>query len=76
MLKMAKVDFRVCECPFADDLKILNVPVLTTEQHPRGECTPIHQACSDVFAVFGSTVPELKYDELEELQMGIYPKTG
>ncbi|KAF8607656.1 Isochorismatase hydrolase [Ceratobasidium sp. AG-I] len=40
--------------------KILNVPVLTTEQHPR---------------VFGNTVPELMYDHLDNLQLGIYPKT-
>ncbi|KAG9096245.1 hypothetical protein FS749_008843 [Ceratobasidium sp. UAMH 11750] len=40
--------------------KILNVPVLTTEQHPK---------------VFGSTVPELNYDALGPLQIGIFPKT-
>ncbi|CAE6444846.1 Isochorismatase domain-containing protein 2, mitochondrial [Rhizoctonia solani] len=40
--------------------KILNVPVLTTEQHPR---------------VFGSTVSELKYDHLENLNLGVFAKT-
>lgn len=40
--------------------KVLNVPVLTTEQHPR---------------VFGGTVPELKYDHLENLNLGTFPKT-
>ncbi|CAE6506471.1 unnamed protein product [Rhizoctonia solani] len=40
--------------------KILNVPVLTTEQHPR---------------VFGATVPELKYDHLESLNLGVFAKT-
>ncbi|KAG9102340.1 hypothetical protein FRC06_002099 [Ceratobasidium sp. 370] len=40
--------------------KILNVPVLTTEQHPK---------------VFGSTVPELNYDELGSLRIGTFPKT-
>ncbi|KDN50896.1 hypothetical protein RSAG8_00525, partial [Rhizoctonia solani AG-8 WAC10335] len=40
--------------------KILNVPVLTTEQHPR---------------VFGSTVSELKYDHLESLNLGVFAKT-
>ncbi|KAG8796799.1 hypothetical protein FRC12_000049 [Ceratobasidium sp. 428] len=40
--------------------KILNVPVLTTEQHPR---------------VFGATVPELNYNELGPLQIGTFPKT-
>ncbi|KAH7343857.1 Isochorismatase-like protein [Rhizoctonia solani] len=39
---------------------ILNVPVLTTEQHPR---------------VFGPTVPELKYDHLESLNLGVFAKT-
>ncbi|CAE6391508.1 unnamed protein product [Rhizoctonia solani] len=40
--------------------KILNVPVLTTEQHPR---------------VFGPTVPELKYDHLEHLNLGVFAKS-
>ncbi|QRW15985.1 isochorismatase domain-containing protein 2 [Rhizoctonia solani] len=41
--------------------KILSVPVLTTEQHPR---------------VFGSTVPELKYDGLEShLNLGVFSKS-
>ncbi|KAJ1308592.1 hypothetical protein OPQ81_004290 [Rhizoctonia solani] len=39
---------------------ILNVPVLTTEQHPK---------------VFGSTVSELKYDQLGKLNLGVYSKT-
>ncbi|QRV87588.1 isochorismatase domain-containing protein 2 [Ceratobasidium sp. AG-Ba] len=37
--------------------KILDVPVLTTEQHPR---------------VFGGTVPELDYSELGPLQIGTF----
>ncbi|KAB5595557.1 Isochorismatase domain-containing protein 2 [Ceratobasidium theobromae] len=40
--------------------KILNVPVLTTEQHPR---------------IFGATVPELRYDHLDDLNLGVFHKT-